>query len=71
MPDARHAILMSPNAQGWAWELIDADGATTAMGVAERQESAMASAWSAARSSSAGFPDFVFGYGAERRSVQP
>jgi hypothetical protein len=50
MPDAQHAILMNPEAQGWAWELVDAEGRTVAKGLAPQQEEAMESAWLAARS---------------------
>ncbi|MDR3511471.1 MAG: hypothetical protein P4L73_07555 [Caulobacteraceae bacterium] len=66
MQDARHAILMTPNAQGWLWEVIDSDGSTAATGVASHQEGAMACAWRAARSFASpaieAFPDIVFGH---------
>lgn len=49
---ASHAITVAPTDYGWRWELIDAEGALTANGVAADQEDALKSAWLAARSRS-------------------
>ena len=66
MHEAKHAIKVTPNEQGWAWELIDTDGATTTAGVAAHQQGAMEAAWRASRSSSDlrsdGYPEIVLGH---------
>jgi hypothetical protein len=65
MQDATYAIKVTRNPKGWAWELIDGNGDTAAMGVAAHQESAMESAWRAAKSLSTvaahEFPNIVVG----------
>jgi hypothetical protein len=79
MQNARHAVTVAQKGQGWTWELIDADGVTTAAGVAAHQEGAMELAWRAARSfpqtAPDGFPDIVLSYpdsdlGRSRSSTQ-
>jgi hypothetical protein len=45
------AIMVSPCAQGWRWELVDGDGATTLTGFCDEQFAAMDSAWRAAKRS--------------------
>jgi len=66
MREATHAIKVSPNAQGWTWELIDTDGATTEVGIARDQQGAMQAAWRAFMShsgpGSGGFPEIVVGH---------
>ncbi len=66
MQSPKHTIMVRPNAQGWTWELIDRDGATTAEGIAAHQEGAMGSVWRAAKSSSNAapgeFPEIVLGH---------
>ena len=63
MQVATPAIMLMPHAEGWVWELVDADGMTTIAGVSSDQVEAMQSAWSAARSQSGAgshaFPDIV------------
>jgi len=44
------AIMITPSDEGWRWELIDAEGDTTASGLCEQQIAAMDLAWRAARS---------------------
>ena len=59
MRRSTHAITVTPACEGWTWTLTDLSGATSEIGFADRQESAMASAWRAARRlSGAGPGDF-------------
>jgi hypothetical protein len=66
MQGANHAIRVGAIVQGWTWELIDSEGVTTAEGYAADQDSAMASAWRAARSyvktAPDEYPDVVVGH---------
>jgi hypothetical protein len=43
------AIKLTRQLEGWHWELIDADGQTTAAGRAMSQQTAMQSAWGASK----------------------
>ena len=48
-PNAGYAISVTPKDEGWAWELVNAEGETTARGFKARQEDALRSACRAAR----------------------
>lgn len=50
MDEPMHAITVAPASHGWAWELIDCDGATAAAGISADQADAISSAWQAAKS---------------------
>jgi hypothetical protein len=65
MQTSRHAIKVTPGAEGWTWELIDSAAGKIAFGVAPDQEGVMESGWRAARSivpaSSNQFPEIFLG----------
>lgn len=73
MQGARHAIVVTPNTQGWTWELINVDGAITATGVTSSQDRAMESAWRAAGSfcglAPDEFPQIILGQPGSRASA--
>jgi hypothetical protein len=50
MQEPKHAIKVAPAAHGWAWELINCEGVTSATGVSADQADAFSSAWRAATS---------------------
>ena len=54
MDQPMHAITVAPASHGWAWELIDCEGATAAAGISADQADAISSAWQAAKSYSNG-----------------
>ena len=61
-PAGQPAIILARTADGWTWELINADGASIADGVADDQVRAMQSAWrisTALPSLADDFPDIV------------
>ncbi len=45
MDEPMHAITVAPTSDGWAWQLIDCEGATSAAGISADQADAFSSAW--------------------------
>lgn len=50
MQSVKQAIRVARVGDGWAWQVLNGEGAPAAAGTAQAQETAMESAWRAARS---------------------
>jgi hypothetical protein len=60
MQTSGQIIKVARIADGWTWTLTDAQGAPAAVGTAPEQQSAMETAWRAARSFSWGaYPEVI------------